>query len=86
MCFLLDWEKLLHGFCSLSLIRLGIGFGAAFFVENSGEFARYFFNEPNTGAMINEGMKWLGFSIGFGILAEIGQAIASSEEIDQESS
>ena len=68
----------------ISLIPLCIGFGAAFFIENSAEFARYYFNAANTGEMINEGMKWLGISIGFGVLGEIGQAIVAPEEIESE--
>ena len=65
---------------ALSLIPILFGFLGAFYVEEPAAFARLFFNEPNTGAMIDEGLVYLGISLVLGILSEIGAAIVKLNE------
>lgn len=70
----------------MALIPLGFGFFGAFFVEDTVAYAHRYFGASDTGEMIDEGFRWLGISIGFGIAAEIGRAVVAPDEYEEESS
>ncbi|MFC0161379.1 hypothetical protein ACFFKB_25885 [Mameliella alba] len=62
----------------LAVIRLVMGFLLAFGADDPTAAARIYLGSGTTGEAIDQGFRWLGYAIIFGVLSEISKSLRPS--------